>query len=62
MVTEPLLLPTSVVTLLPGSNTADNAPADVSAMSIWNPLEKAFLDVPLSSSLQQESENYSLNV
>ena len=45
VVTEPLLLPTAGVTLPPGSNTADNARADVSARSIWNPLERAFLDV-----------------
>ena len=45
VVTEPLLLSTSGVTLPPGSNTADNARADVSARSIWNRLERAFLDV-----------------
>ena len=45
VVTEPLLLPTAGVTLPPGSNTADNARADVSARSIWNPLERAFMDV-----------------
>ena len=45
VVTEPLLLPTAGVTLPPGSNTADNARADVSARSIWNPLERAFLEV-----------------
>ena len=45
VVTEPLLLPTSGVTLPPGSNTADNARADVSARSICNPLERALLDV-----------------
>ena len=45
VVTEPLLLPTSGVTLPPGSNTADNARADVNARSIWNRLERAFLDV-----------------
>ena len=45
MVREPLLLLTAEMTLSPGSNTADNARADVSARSIWNPLERAFLDV-----------------
>ena len=45
VVTEPLLLPTAGVTLPSGSNTADNARADVSASSIWNPFERAFLDV-----------------
>ena len=47
MVTEPLLLPTAGlgVTLPPGSNTADNACADISDRSIWNPLERVFLDV-----------------
>ena len=33
------------MTLPPGSNTFNNARADVSARSIWNPLERAFLDV-----------------
>ena len=45
MVTEPLILPTAGLTLPPGSNTADNACAGVSARSIWNPLERVFLDV-----------------
>ena len=45
MVTELLLLPTAGVTLPSGSNTADNARADVSARSIWNFFERAFLDV-----------------
>ena len=45
VVTEPLLLPTAGVTLSPGSNTAYNPRADVSARNIWNPLERAFLDV-----------------
>ena len=43
--TETLLLPTAGVTLPPGSNTADNARADVSARNIWNPFERALLDV-----------------
>ena len=47
VVNEPLLLPTAGVTLPPGSNTADNARADVSARSIWNHFERAFLDVRL---------------
>ena len=45
MVAEPLPLPTAEVTLPPGSNTADNARADVSARSIRNPMERSFLDV-----------------
>ena len=45
MVTKPLLLPTAGLTLPPGSNTADNARADVSARSIWNLIERAFLNV-----------------
>ena len=45
MVTEPLLLPTAGVTLPPEPSIADNARADVSARSIWNPLERAFLGV-----------------
>ncbi len=43
--TEPVLLPTAGTILPSGSNTSDNARADVSARSVWNPLEKAFFDV-----------------
>ena len=45
VVNKPLLLPTAGVRLPSGWNTADNARADVSARSIWNPFERAFLDV-----------------
>ena len=45
VVTEPLPLPTAGVTLPPGSNTADNTRAGVSARRTWNHLEKAFLHV-----------------
>ena len=45
MVTEPLLLSTAGVTLSPGSNTADNARADIGVRCIWSHLERAFLDV-----------------
>ena len=47
VVTEPLLPPTARVTLPPGSNTADSARANVTARSIWNHLEREFLDVRL---------------
>ena len=58
VVTEPLLLPTSGVTLPPGSNTADNARADVSARSIWNRLERAFLDVRVyHAGMGEEAKN-----
>ena len=45
VVTEPPLLPTAGVNLPPGSNIKDNARLDVSARSLWNPLERAFIDV-----------------
>ena len=45
IILEPCLLPTAGVRLPPGSNTADNARCDVSAVSVWNPLERAFLDI-----------------
>ena len=45
VVVEPTLLPTAGVALPPGSNKADNARLDVSARSVWNPLERAFFDV-----------------
>ena len=45
VVIEPNLLPINEVELPTGSNKADNARLDVSARSVWNPLEKAFFDV-----------------
>ena len=45
MVTGPLFLRTTGLTMLPGLNTADNARADVSASSICNPSERSILDV-----------------
>ena len=42
---EPSLLPTAGVQLPQGSTTEDNARLDVSARSIWSPLERAFLDI-----------------
>ena len=52
---------TAGVTLPPGSNTTDNARADVSARSIWNPSERAFLDVRVyhAQAPSKKSENYS---
>ena len=43
--TEPPLLPVSGAHLPRGSNTSDGARLDVSARSLWNPLERAFVDV-----------------
>ena len=43
--TEPLLIPVNGRELPAGANKADGARLDVSARSIWNPLERAFLDV-----------------
>ena len=45
VVTEPPLLPIAGVHLPPGSNTTDNARLDVSVRSLWNPLERAFMDI-----------------
>ena len=42
---EPPLLPISGTQLPRGSSTEDNARLDVSARNIWNPLERAFLDI-----------------
>ena len=52
VVTEPFLLPKAGVTLRPGSN---NARADVSAWSIWNPLDSILRrkSVPRSSSFRK---------
>ena len=43
--TEPLLIPVNGRELPAGANKADGARLDVSARSVWNPLERAFLDV-----------------
>ncbi len=45
VIVEPPLLPTSGVQLPRGSSTEDSARLDVSARNMWNPLEKAFLDI-----------------
>ena len=53
--TEPPLLPLSGVELPRSANTANDARLDVSARSLWNPLERAFLDIrvfhPLAPSI-----------
>ena len=43
--TEPALLPVNGVQLPKSTNTAADARLDVSARSLWNPLERAFLDI-----------------
>ena len=43
--TEPQLLSTDGVQLPSGANIADDARVDVSARSVWNPLERALFDV-----------------
>ena len=45
VVTEPPLLPIAGVHLPRGSITTDNARLDVSVRSLWNPLERAFMDI-----------------
>ena len=42
---EPPLLPVSGANLPSGTNISDGARLDVSARSLWNPLERAFVDV-----------------
>jgi hypothetical protein len=43
--TEPILLNTDGVKLSPGTITTDDARVDISARSVWNPLERALFDV-----------------
>ena len=45
VITEPKLLPTDGTVLPRGSNISEEARLDISARSIWNPLERAFFDV-----------------
>ena len=42
---EPQLLPITGEILPAGTNVADNARADVSAVGLWQPLSRAFLDI-----------------
>ena len=53
--TEPQLLPVTGEVLPAGSNTADNARADVSAVGLWQPLDRAFLDVKVFNHLAQSN-------
>ena len=53
--TEPLLIPVNGRELPAGANKADGARLDVSARSVWNPLERAFFrckSISCSSSLK----------
>ena len=42
---EPQLLPVTGEVLPPGTNVADGARSDVSAVGLWQPLDRAFLDI-----------------
>ena len=42
---QPALLPVNEAQLPKSTNTAADARLDVSARSLWNPLERAFLDI-----------------
>ena len=51
--TEPALLPVTGEELPHGSNTADGARADVSALGFWSPLSRAFFDVKVVNPFAQ---------
>ena len=53
--TEPVLLPLTGEKLPPGSNTADGARLDVSARSLYSPLDKAFIDIRVFNSLAKSN-------
>ena len=57
--TEPILLPVNGTQLPRGANTSKEARLDVSARSVWNPLERAFFDVRVFHA--QAPSNRSLN-
>ena len=42
---EPQLIPVTGEVLLAGANVADNARSDVSAIGLWQPMNRAFIDV-----------------
>ena len=48
---EPQLLPVTGAELPPRSNTADGGRADVSAIGLWQPLSRAFIDVKVFNPL-----------
>ena len=58
VILEPCLLPTAGVRLPAGSNTADNARCDVSAVSVWNPLERVFLDIRVFHAQAPSNRNH----
>ena len=52
---EPQLLPLTGEILPAGSNTADNARTDISAVGLWQPLDRAHLDVKVFNHLAQSN-------
>ena len=62
---EPQLLPVTGEVLPPVSNTSDGARADVSAIGLWQPLNRAFLDIRVfnphapSNAMREISQMYS---
>ena len=52
---EPQLLPLTGQILHAGSNTADNARTDISAVGLWQPLGRAHLDVKVFNHLAQSN-------
>ena len=59
--TEPPLIPLTGETLNAGANTTDNARSDVSAIGLWQPLEKAFIDIAVFNPLAQTNWNQSID-
>ena len=57
---EPLLLPLTGERLPSGSNLADGARLDVSAVNLWSPLARAFVDVRVFNS--QASTNWAKTI
>ena len=57
---EPPLLPVTGEQLAEGSNCKDGARADVSAIGLWIPLNRAFLDIRVFNPLAQT--NWSMTI
>ena len=51
--TEPALLPVTGADLPPGANISDGAPADISALGFWQPLNRVFFDLRVINPLAQ---------
>ena len=58
---EPQLLPVTGERLPAGTNVSDGARSDVSAVGLWQPLDRAFLDIRVFNPLAPSNANKQIN-